>query len=134
MKIGLSRVSFKRNDDGAAALEFAIVAAVFISLSLGIIEFGRSLQVRNELAFAADFGARYMLLNPKAEQSAIISTIRDEFHGYDPTDLTVTVKDETIDGTDFKIIGLSYPMQIIVPGVAEFFTLNVSRSVPVIGP
>ena len=47
---------WRRQECGATALEFAIVAAVFVTVSIGIIEFGRALMVRNEMAYAIDRG------------------------------------------------------------------------------
>ena len=59
------RAQFRRSvrcDSGVTAIEFAFVGLLAISLILGIIEFGRALFIRNELAFAADIAMGYLKL------------------------------------------------------------------------
>ncbi len=48
----------KHRQDGAAAVEFALVAALFITLLLGLIDFGRILFIWNAAAEATRLGAR----------------------------------------------------------------------------
>jgi Flp pilus assembly protein TadG len=48
---------------GAAAVEFALLAPVFIMIILGIVEFGRAYNVQTSLTNAAREGARAMAIN-----------------------------------------------------------------------
>jgi Flp pilus assembly protein TadG len=50
---------FNENERGAALVEFAIVATVFLSVMFGVIEFGRLFWTHNALRDAARRGARY---------------------------------------------------------------------------
>jgi Flp pilus assembly protein TadG len=50
---------FKKNERGAALVEFAIVATVFLSVMFGAIEFGRLFWTHNALRDAARRGVRY---------------------------------------------------------------------------
>jgi Flp pilus assembly protein TadG len=118
------------DQDGAVALEFAIVSVVFIVMSLGVLEFGRALQVRNELTFAADFGAREVLMNADADDTTVAAAIREKFSGYNKDDLTVTIGTETVDGIDFRTLDLSYPLEIFIPGVTRSVLLTASRRTP----
>jgi len=58
---------------GGAAIEFAIVAPVFIGLLLGAVEFGRMYYVRQNLEYATEQAARYYSLNPSTSTSDVTS-------------------------------------------------------------
>jgi Flp pilus assembly protein TadG len=49
----------RKNERGAALVEFAIVATVFLSVMFGVIEFGRLFWTHNALRDAARRGVRY---------------------------------------------------------------------------
>lgn len=49
----------KKNERGAALVEFAIVATVFITVMFGVLEFGRLFWTHNALRDAARKGVRY---------------------------------------------------------------------------
>ena len=127
----LKRFSRHRHDEnGGVAVEFAITATAFIVLVLGVIEFGRALQVRNELSYALDYGARHVLMDPTADATAVTAAIREKFAGPNADDLTVTLGTTTIDGIAYRTFDLSYPMTISVPFVDGALTLTVTRRTP----
>jgi Flp pilus assembly protein TadG len=118
---------WRRNEAGAAALEFAIVAAAFIVVSIGLVEFGRALQVRNEMAFAMDRGARIVHINHNAEPEVIKSAILNAFSLYDKNKLAIDIAEES----EAVVVSLSYPLEIFIPGFAG--TVNIGmppRRVP----
>lgn len=53
-----------RGERGAALVEFAIAATVFILLTFGVLELGRLLWVHNALADATHRGARFAVNRP----------------------------------------------------------------------
>jgi Flp pilus assembly protein TadG len=55
---------------GAAAVEFAIVAPVFVLMVFGMIEFGRAIMVQQVITNAAREGARYAVLDGSTSSSA----------------------------------------------------------------
>lgn len=55
-----------RSDSGAAAVEFALVVPILITLVLGIVEFGRAYNVQNAVSAAAREGARVMAIKKDA--------------------------------------------------------------------
>lgn len=114
---------WRRQEDGATALEFSIVAAVFIIVSLGIIEFGRALQVRNEMAYAIDRGARQVVLDAAAEEDKIREAILASFNGYSKEKLSIEFSDNS---TNAITVELSYPLELFIPGFTG--TLNVTLS------
>lgn len=125
-------------EDGATALEFAIVASVFIIVAMGIIEFGRSLQVRNEMAYAMDWGARTVLMDASANATDISAAIKERFNSYDKDKLTVEIADEsmpcTVDGKagsmDTRAVTIAYPMKLFIPGFTGTLDMTLERVVP----
>jgi Flp pilus assembly protein TadG len=67
--------SCRRNRRGAAVVEFAIVAPVFILLVLGMVEVGRGIMVQQVITNAAREGARRAVLDG-ATDSSVISDVR----------------------------------------------------------
>jgi Flp pilus assembly protein TadG len=118
------------DEGGGVAIEFAIVSMAFILVTLGIIEFGRALQARNEMAFAADFAARQIMIDPEIDEDAIEAAVAAKFDGHAPDTLVVDVTDETVDGEEFRVINMTYPMNLTIPGTHAALTLAVSRRVP----
>ena len=53
----------KRADHGAAAVEFALVLPILLTLMLGVIEFGYAMFVQSTLAGAAREGARDLAIH-----------------------------------------------------------------------
>lgn len=73
-----SRRSFVHDDDGAALLEFALIALVLLMLVFGVIDFGRVLYTANNMQSAAREGARW-------------AAVQD-----DPAGMTDVIKDTVI--------------------------------------
>lgn len=118
-------------DSGVAAIEFALVGLLAISLILGIIEFGRALFIRNELAFAADIAARKVLLDPPETSSdleGIEATIREAVT-FDRDQLEVELQLPSSDG--IMQITLRQPLTLLVPGLhGNGITLSLDRQIP----
>jgi Flp pilus assembly protein TadG len=120
-----------RCQSGATAIEFAVICVPLILLSLGIIEFGRALNTRNDLAFAADAGARKVLIG-EASDAVIEDAVRAAFGAGQAEALTVSVGRETVDGAEFRTLALSYSFTLLIPSLKEDpIGLSLARRVPV---
>lgn len=120
-----------RDEDGGPAIEFAIIAPVFITVCLGVISLGYAFQVRNEMAHAVDAGIRETMLDPTISDADLETAIKDAFLESDPDNLTVTLTETTIAGVDYRAIALSYPFtRIVIPGLPDNMTLALSRRTP----
>jgi len=125
-------------EDGTTALEFAIVGSLFVIVCMGVIEFGRSLQVRNEMAYAMDWGARTVLMDASVDAADITAAIKERFDSYDKDQLTIVVADEsmscTVDGEagsmDARAVTIAYPMKIFIPGFTGTLEMTLERVVP----
>ncbi len=122
---------FGRNEDGSPALEFAIIAPVFLTVCLGVISVGYAFQVRNEMAHAVDAGIRQVLMDPTITDDELVTAIKDTFSESDPDNLTITLTETTIDSIDYRSIVLSYPFaRVVIPGISDTWTLGLSRRTP----
>lgn len=118
-------------DRGAAAVEFAIISMVLITLLIGIVDFGRTLYVKNQLSFLADQAARAVLLDPGIADATLEADLRADFSAGTAADLTVTITSEIVSGTDFRVLSVNYPITLFIPNLsASDLTLSVTRRVP----
>ncbi|QDA35750.1 pilus assembly protein (plasmid) [Paracoccus liaowanqingii] len=115
---------------GAAAIEFAMVFLTFISLLLGIVEFGRALFLRNQLAFAADIAIRHVLLNPPTTNSDLnrIDEIIRESIKFDHSFLEI--ERALPDASGLMPISIRYPATLLVPNLVQnSIILSINRQI-----
>lgn len=116
---------------GSAAVEFAIIAMVVILVCVGMIEVGRGLYVYNEIAYAADVGARKILLKNTITDANLKTAIRDAFRFGDPNLLVIN----SGVGSDFRTIDISYPFNLLIPARGGHqIRLRLSRQIPLAHP
>jgi Flp pilus assembly protein TadG len=87
------RLSAARLRAGAATVEFALVAPLFLLLLAGIIEFGQAFRIEHSLANAVRHGARAAIVEG-ALTSQVVNKVRADCVrtiGAVPGDVTVTV-------------------------------------------
>ncbi|TIS55699.1 TadE/TadG family type IV pilus assembly protein [Mesorhizobium sp.] len=120
-----------RCQSGTTAIEFATICLPLLLLTLGIVEFGRALNTRNDLSFAADFAARKVLIG-ESSVSILETAVRAAFTGGEPELLQVSVGTETVDGIEFRTLAIRYPFTLLIPGLHDGrIGLSVSRRIPV---
>ncbi len=128
---------FRRSEHGGVAIEFAIISMLVVIVSLGAVEFGRALQLRNELSSLADRATREILMDASqtvttAQKTAAEEDVRSLFQGPSPELLQIDLVDESVDGTSFRTLTLTYPVTLLIPKLAApSITLSVERRTPV---
>lgn len=85
-----SKASGKRRRKGAAAVEFAVVAPVFVLMLLGMMEYGRMLMVQQSLTAAAREGARLAVVDETTE-AEVKTLVKSFLASSGVTDPTVSV-------------------------------------------
>lgn len=65
-----------RSQDGAAALEFAIVLPILIMLVMGIVEFSRAYNAKEALQYAVREGARELAINNVPADAVAVTRAR----------------------------------------------------------
>jgi len=122
---------FCADEGGASALEFALVAGILIACILGVLQIGWAMQIRSQLALAADRAVRAVLLEPDLSDSEFEAHVVSELSEYDNEDLIVEAGDTTVGSVAYRTLSVTYEMPISVPGVPQqMVTLNVTRRVP----
>jgi Flp pilus assembly protein TadG len=133
---------------GSTSVEFAIICMALLLVTLGVIEFGRALYVRNQLSQAADCGDRVSLTGGAAADhgcgarlvltlpvtdSEVQSAVRSAFTAGPANMLTVTIGAETVNGVHFRTIKLVYPFTPLIPQLSiGTINLSVDRRTPVV--
>lgn len=121
---------FRNCDSGAAAIEFAIVATLLVVFVLGIIEFGRALDVRNQISRAADAGARTLLVPKSADlEGDATAAAKAVLTTADPNDLTVVLATEVSNGVTYRKLTLTYAFTPLVAGIISPLSMSVERIV-----
>jgi Flp pilus assembly protein TadG len=82
------RADRSRRQAGVAAVEFAIVAAVFFMILIGAMEMGRLLWTWNAAAEATRLGAR-MAVVCDINEPAIVTRMRERLPALQPADVTI---------------------------------------------
>jgi Flp pilus assembly protein TadG len=114
-------------------VEFALIGLVMIVVTLGAIEFGRALYLRNNLSYAADRAARRGLIDKTATTVQLENEARSAFSGRDPALLKVSIDSETVDGIPVQTISLTHGIKLLIPGLTtQELSMRVSRRIPVL--
>jgi Flp pilus assembly protein TadG len=127
-------IGLLRCDRGVAALEFAIVAPLFMLLLVAVMEFGRMYWVRDSVQYAAEQTARWAMVNTAATDSQLKSRALAQFDGVSGgTTPDVSVGRETVNGLSFLTVTITCNFQFLVDfaGVGELPLRGESR-VPLI--
>ena len=135
-KMGWRIKAFSRNEDGAAAVEFALVAVLFLTTLFGILEMGRIFWTLNTLQYAAESAARHYLTNTDISDEDLedyVSDKMEEIH-LDDEGLTVIITKSTLSDIDFIQIDLSYDFGLLgamMPAALDNISLSSTARLPV---
>ncbi len=121
-----------RDRKGAAALEFALAIPLLIMMIFGIIDFGRALAARNEMAHALGRAMRLVHLDPTVTPQQIETALEGYLSNYD-ADLTVQIAE--VSGTSFMKVSVEFPFKISVPfSTVSEVELQVATLAPMVSP
>ena len=117
-------------DQGASAVEFALVLPILLVLVFGIVDFGRAFNAWIELSGAAREGARYMVVHNDAAAAKTIAVDHASSLGLTTADVTVTPATCTSGGSVTATV--VYHFSMVTPLIPAFLsgdsTFNISRS------
>ena len=119
------------NESGVAAVEFAIVAPVFIMLVMGIIDFGRIYFIKSSMQYVVEQAARHAMVN-----QGISTTALNTFANTEATNvgLSGAVFASTPDNSgviNFMTITGTYNFTFITPLVGTTLALNAKSATPI---
>lgn len=123
---------YLRDTGGAAAVEFAIVGAVFVVLCMGLIDFGRNFDLQGRVGHAADVAARTVFLDKSASQAQVVARIGAAFPTLGFEKMTLNLTNVTIGAHPYRKVTVSMPLRFLTPGfLRRGGTISVDRIVPV---
>lgn len=135
----------KRDENGAATVEFALLGPVMITLMLGVLQVGIAMWSYNSLRAIASDSARYAVINYQASSKLNNSQIQQFArttaistpYGLNDAQLTITVENATTQRvTNAKELTLSInytvPTLLAIIGVGDI-PMSFSRPIFVIG-
>lgn len=119
---------------GATAVEFALVAPLFLAMTMGVVEVGRVLWIKATMQHAAEQTTRYFMVNNAScvsdlatclttLQSYATSRLGDS--GMVTGDFTVTAAETTISSTTYMSISVTYSFTPLVE-IVEFPDVSLS--------
>jgi Flp pilus assembly protein TadG len=83
------------DQQGVSILEFALVAPLLFTMTIGAIDVGRMFYVRHGLEYATEEAARYFMLNPSAATSAVTTQLQGKMPGSMGPSVNVAYVDTT---------------------------------------
>jgi Flp pilus assembly protein TadG len=121
---------FVSDPSAAAALEFAILAPLFIALMFGVLILGWVFYTMSTMNFVTERVGRVLFLNPGMSSSEIEERVTAELAYLDPSALTVDVTFETA-SSGYRIgrAVVSYEFAIEIPLAGTYpwlYTTTVS--------
>jgi Flp pilus assembly protein TadG len=117
---GVKASKFLRDRSGAAAVEFAIIANVFITFVIGIAYVGIMLFNNASLDWAVDDAVRLATINANTDQTLIADTINARLSKFGLSNADVTYTVSTINAVQTAHIVASYARSYTIPFVHTF--------------
>ncbi len=116
---------------GATAVEFAIIAPVFLVMVLATVELGRVMWIKGSIQFAVEQTSRYAMVNTSASMSDLQTYAGNQLLGIDSSQVTFLAQTESADGASFVSITGTYNFSVLIPIVPlPDVTLNAKSRVP----
>ncbi len=115
----------KRADEGASAVEFAIVAIVLIMLLTGIVQFGYTFFQYLEIVHAAREGARWASLGldegTVSDPDSVKGRVAAAAPGLSPTltDDQIGISEVTVSGQPAVTVHVEYTSPVFVPLIGD---------------
>lgn len=124
----------KPNQAGAVAIEFALLAPLFLALVFGIVEFGYIMYAKSVITNASREGSRYGVIysNPRPTSTQVEARVREYLTGASATintNATVTVTGAAgASGSQLTVtVNLPYTF-IVLPNMVQGLTGNITLS------
>lgn len=112
-----------RDESGAAAVEFALVALLLFTLLFGVIQFGYTFWEYIQVAHSAREGVRWAALG--ADRDTVVARALEASPGLAPGKATVTIDNPASDSVRVRI---TYVRTVLVPIPDVLLPDNISSA------
>jgi Flp pilus assembly protein TadG len=131
--MGRDLIRLCRESGGTAAVEFALVLPIMLTIILGGFEFGRVYWARHTLQYAAEETGRYAMAHTTATATQLTSYAKTNMPGLDPAAATVAVTPDSVGSTSYITITVTAPFDFVIPFVdLSPLTLTGTTRVPLL--
>lgn len=124
---------FLRARDGASAVEFALVAPMFLMLLFAVWEFGWALHNAASVNYALEEASRQLMLNPSMTAAQLQADVQDRIDDIGSGTVTVTLQRSTVGDVNFAEATSTYVHEVLVPFVPRD-ALTLQSTVRVVVP
>lgn len=119
---------FLGQDKASTAIEFALIGLPIVILTIGLMEFGRGMHIRNALNDVADRAQRAVLVDHTVSNASLEAQIRAAFRAGPSDDLVISHGTEVLDSLDYRRVDLSFDMRLLLPTpIGRDVTLSANR-------
>lgn len=116
---------------GATAVEFALVAPIFLLIILGVFEVGRLFWIKSSMQYAVEESARYVMLNTSTTTSALETYATTTVVGSFTGDITYVASKDTSTTPYTMTITATYAYTPLVDLIKmDAITLSTMSKVP----
>ncbi|MEZ0262364.1 MAG: TadE/TadG family type IV pilus assembly protein [Alphaproteobacteria bacterium] len=104
----------RRDSEGAAAVEFALVSMGFLTMLVFIYVAGLYFITYNCLQYATEDAARYASLHEDTDENEVRTMVEETFAliPIDPDELDVVVVETSSNGVNFKEVQATYRLEL----------------------
>lgn len=126
------RLSFRRNEDGTTAVEFAIVAPIIFALMFWFFDLAFSLYVRNSFTHAVNEAAREVYLDPDRSDEELEASLASKLSRFGER-ISVVSTLETTGSIEYHVINAQMAYRFKSPPLSgSSITLTAASRAPVI--
>lgn len=124
--------SWRRDERGATALEFALVSPVLILLLVGAFQVAWAVHCASTVRWTLEAASRALLLDPTTTQDQIKSAMVAKLNGLvDSSKLTVSLTTDASSGTQMFVVSSTYAAPLAIPFArAQTLNFKATTSVP----
>ena len=108
-------LSFPADEQGASALEFALVCPVFFLMLFGLFEFGWALHCGASVRAAVTKEIRLLIANAETTQAQFETAVKEELDGTPGASVAIAFAPEMIGTTAVTRISWTYDYQVLFP-------------------
>lgn len=116
---------FARAGEGAAAVEFGLIAPLFVLVLAGLMEFGLFIWNKHSLEFAIEETGRSVMTMTTVSEDSVAADLKGRLLGVDPDAVTASVTKETVGATTFVTIKASYTYSFLMAGLLGFESIAI---------
>lgn len=129
---------YQKDENGAAAVEFSMLAVLFIMLIFGVFELGRLFWTLNGLQYSVEQAARYAAIHPSGSESDIRDVAIESLSDMQVSANPLSIQVNAVSDAEIQMIEVTstYPLTFItlffLPEEMRTLTLNTISRRPII--